>query len=229
MGRPTACPGRRAAARSASTSTSRPSWSALRRPPRPRAARTARSSASGRRARQAGSADVQCTLGGTPLYDGSDTHSEVPQFVFPRPGSWSCSARGWTEGVDNANERVLSGRRSAPIDVRRAQRLPLARGQDRRRAHQAPAAALPRGVRRRGARRRRAREAPARHRLQGPPLRHPQGRHVPRALRAQARRGEGPPPQARLLLRALRLRRHALPAPALADGSVAIEGPARSA
>ena len=63
-----------------------------------------------------GSADVQCTLGGTPLHDGSETHPEVPEFVFPRPGSWSCSARGWTEGLDNANERLIFGTPfSAPI------------------------------------------------------------------------------------------------------------------
>ena len=63
-----------------------------------------------------GSADVECTLGGTPLYDGSESHPEVPEFVFPRPGSWSCRARGWTEGLDNANERVVFGTPfSAPI------------------------------------------------------------------------------------------------------------------
>ena len=58
-----------------------------------------------------GSADIQCTLGGTPLYDGSDTHPEVPEWVFPRPGSWSCSARGATDGLDAANERLLLRRR----------------------------------------------------------------------------------------------------------------------
>jgi len=63
-----------------------------------------------------GYADIRCTLGGTPLYDSSETHPEVPEFVFPRPGSWSCAARGTADALDDAREPVLFGTPfSAPI------------------------------------------------------------------------------------------------------------------
>ena len=58
-----------------------------------------------------GSADVQCTLGGTPLYDGSDTHPEVPEFVFPRPGSWSCTRARDGRGPRRRARAASSSRR----------------------------------------------------------------------------------------------------------------------
>jgi len=55
-----------------------------------------------------GAADLQCMLGSTPLYPGEDApHREVPEWVFPRPGNWSCAARGVAEGLTDARDTIL--------------------------------------------------------------------------------------------------------------------------
>ena len=82
----------------------------------------------------------------------------VIEDVFPRPGHWSCIARGVAEGRDDNFDIVsFATPWSAPLPVRRAQRLPPRRG-----AHLAPEAPSARASpsRRRVARRggRRARE-----------------------------------------------------------------------
>ena len=58
-----------------------------------------------------GEADIRCALNGTVGPDGSVTgsavvpesdfsHPTVPEFVFPRPGAWTCVARGTAAGMD---------------------------------------------------------------------------------------------------------------------------------
>ena len=61
-----------------------------------------------------GSADIQCSLGSTPLYDGSDSHPEVPEWVLPRPGRWSCAAREVAGGLDDARDDVRFGTPFSP-------------------------------------------------------------------------------------------------------------------
>jgi hypothetical protein len=79
-----------------------------------------------------GEADIRCALNGTVQPDGSvagsvvvpDTdfsHATVPEFVFPRPGVWTCVARGTAEGRDdNLDTAVFATPWSGPlaIDVR---------------------------------------------------------------------------------------------------------------
>ena len=61
--------------------------------------------------------DVRCALDATVQPDGSlkgskvapdpsYEQSEVPEDAFPRPGAWSCVARGWVEGVNDEFERT---------------------------------------------------------------------------------------------------------------------------
>ena len=79
-----------------------------------------------------GQADVSCALNGMVQPDGSVTgsavvpgsdfsHPTVPEFVFPRPGAWTCVARGTAEGLDeNRDTAVFATPWSGPlaIDVR---------------------------------------------------------------------------------------------------------------
>jgi hypothetical protein len=79
-----------------------------------------------------GEADVRCALNATVQPDGSVagsvvvpssdfSHATVPESVFPRPGAWTCVARGTTEGRDeNLDDAVFGTPWSAPlaIDVR---------------------------------------------------------------------------------------------------------------
>jgi hypothetical protein len=68
-----------------------------------------------------GAGDLQCTLGGRPLYTDDGPHQEIPEHVFPRPGAWTCAARGVAEGRNDARDLVFFGTPfSAPItfDVR---------------------------------------------------------------------------------------------------------------
>ena len=51
-----------------------------------------------------GEADVRCTLGALSVPDPSFAHPAVVEDVFPRPGQWSCMARGVAEGRDDNND-----------------------------------------------------------------------------------------------------------------------------
>lgn len=72
-----------------------------------------------------GQAEVRCALDGTVQGDGSVTGSEVvgsgpevPEWVFPRPGVWTCVARGEAEGHDDNSELMMFGTPwSAPLAV----------------------------------------------------------------------------------------------------------------
>jgi hypothetical protein len=80
-----------------------------------------------------GYAEISCALDGAVQTDGSVTGSrvipnrgdfiqpETPEWVFPRPGSWTCVARGTADGQDDAHDDVFfTTPWSAPItfDVR---------------------------------------------------------------------------------------------------------------
>jgi hypothetical protein len=79
-----------------------------------------------------GLADVRCALDATVQPDGSVAgragapdpsfpHQAVAEDVFPRPGAWTCVARGVAEGVDESFDRLQFGTPwSAPVafDVR---------------------------------------------------------------------------------------------------------------
>jgi hypothetical protein len=85
-----------------------------------------------------GAADIQCMLGSTPLYtDPAETHPEVPEFVFPRPGTWSCAARGVADGRDGLETVTFGTPFSAPIrfdvlSVFRYRDLKIAKARTRR-------------------------------------------------------------------------------------------------
>jgi hypothetical protein len=65
-----------------------------------------------------GFGDVRCTLGGTTVPDVDDFQQAASERVFPRPGTWSCVARGVAEGVDENFDRLLFGTPfSAPLAV----------------------------------------------------------------------------------------------------------------
>ncbi len=76
-----------------------------------------------------GEADIRCALDGTVQPDGSVTgrvvvpepdfsHPLVLESVFPRPGAWTCVARGTAEGRDDALETaVFATPWSAPLAV----------------------------------------------------------------------------------------------------------------
>jgi hypothetical protein len=65
-----------------------------------------------------GQADIRCTLGSRVIPDQSFSHPEVPEWVFPRPGTWTCTARGTAEGQDANRDTVRFGTPySAPISV----------------------------------------------------------------------------------------------------------------
>jgi len=79
-----------------------------------------------------GYSDIRCARDATVQADGSVTganafpsegfvHPEVPEFVFPRPGSWSCVARGTADArTDDLDSTFFTTPWSAPItfDVR---------------------------------------------------------------------------------------------------------------
>jgi hypothetical protein len=75
-----------------------------------------------------GQAEIRCALNATVQADGSVTGARmvgsgpsVPEFVFPRPGVWSCVARGSAEGRDdNFDTTVFGTPWSSPLsfDVR---------------------------------------------------------------------------------------------------------------
>ena len=76
-----------------------------------------------------GQADIRCALDARVEADGSvtgatvvprdeDTHASVPENAFPRPGVWTCVARGTAEGVDEGFSRtVFGGSWSAPLTL----------------------------------------------------------------------------------------------------------------
>ena len=76
-----------------------------------------------------GQADVRCALDATVQPDGSVagsavvpggdfSHPTVPEFVFTRPGVWTCVARGTAEGLDdNLDTAVFGTPWSAPLAV----------------------------------------------------------------------------------------------------------------
>jgi len=76
-----------------------------------------------------GEADVRCALDGTVAPDGSVTgkrtvpdpsfsHPTVAEFVFSRPGTWLCNARGTADGQDENRDTVRFGTPwSAPISI----------------------------------------------------------------------------------------------------------------
>jgi hypothetical protein len=76
-----------------------------------------------------GEADVRCALNATVGPDGSVTgsavvpdpsfsHPNVPEYVFTRPGVWTCVARGTAEGRDeNLDTAVFATPWSAPLRV----------------------------------------------------------------------------------------------------------------
>jgi hypothetical protein len=77
-----------------------------------------------------GQADVRCALNGVVQPDGSvagaavvpddpgSSHATVPELVFPRPGVWTCVARGTAEGRDeNLNTAVFGTPWSGPLTI----------------------------------------------------------------------------------------------------------------
>jgi hypothetical protein len=68
-----------------------------------------------------GFGDVRCTLGSTTVPDVDDPHESLREDVFPRPGAWSCVARGLAEGRDENFDRIEYGTPFSaplPVDVR---------------------------------------------------------------------------------------------------------------
>ena len=76
-----------------------------------------------------GQADIRCALDASVQPDGSvtgavvvpddeESHATVPEDAFPRPGVWTCVARGTAEGVDESFERtIFGGTWSAPLVI----------------------------------------------------------------------------------------------------------------
>jgi hypothetical protein len=77
-----------------------------------------------------GLADVRCALDGAVQPDGSvagaavvpddpgSSHATVPELVFPRPGVWTCVARGTAEGRDeNLDTAVFGTPWSGPLTI----------------------------------------------------------------------------------------------------------------
>lgn len=76
-----------------------------------------------------GQADIRCALDGTVQPDGSVTgsavvpdpefsHPTVPEFVFTRPGVWTCVARGTAEGRDeNLDTTFFATPWSGPLTI----------------------------------------------------------------------------------------------------------------
>ena len=63
-----------------------------------------------------GQAEIRCALNATVQPDGSVTGSRVagsgpmvPEFAFPRPGAWTCVARGTAEGQDDNRDTAVFG------------------------------------------------------------------------------------------------------------------------
>jgi hypothetical protein len=65
-----------------------------------------------------GSADVRCTLGSLVAPPADEPSDSVPEHSFPRPGGWTCMARGTAEGRDdNFDTAVFGTPWSAPLAV----------------------------------------------------------------------------------------------------------------
>ncbi len=65
-----------------------------------------------------GFGDVRCSLGAATVPDADDPHESLDESVFPRPGAWSCVARGTVEGVDENFDTLTFGTvLSAPVTV----------------------------------------------------------------------------------------------------------------
>ena len=120
----------------------------------------------------------------------------MPESAFPRPGVWTCVARGTAEGVDEGFSRtVFGGSWSAPLTIE-------VRSDFRRRTGRI---SRPRSKRPRftftaewpdfAERRPRHRDALPRDGLQRPRLPPAQGRPLPRALRRAHAQRRAPPPR----------------------------------
>jgi hypothetical protein len=65
-----------------------------------------------------GSAEIRCTLGSLVVPAGDTPSGSVPEDGFPRPGGWSCVARGTAEGRDdNLDDAIFGTPWSAPLAV----------------------------------------------------------------------------------------------------------------
>jgi hypothetical protein len=65
-----------------------------------------------------GVGDVRCTLGKATVPDPRDSETSVAEDDFPRPGAWSCAARGLADGLDeNFDDAEFFTPFSAPIPV----------------------------------------------------------------------------------------------------------------
>jgi hypothetical protein len=65
-----------------------------------------------------GFGEVRCTLGKATVPHPDDSEKSVSEDDFPRPGAWSCVARGLADGVDENFDRLEFGTPfSAPIPV----------------------------------------------------------------------------------------------------------------
>jgi hypothetical protein len=65
-----------------------------------------------------GFGDVRCTLGKATVPDPRDPQPSVAEDDFPRPGAWSCAARGAVDGLDLEFDDVTYGTPfSAPLPV----------------------------------------------------------------------------------------------------------------
>ena len=65
-----------------------------------------------------GFGDVRCSLGATTVPDADDPHEALDEDIFPRPGAWSCVARGVAEGRDENFDTFEFGTPfSAPLTV----------------------------------------------------------------------------------------------------------------
>jgi hypothetical protein len=65
-----------------------------------------------------GFGDVRCTLGKTTVPAADDPHRSLAEDDFPRPGAWSCAARGLGDGLDDEFGNVTFGTPfSAPLPV----------------------------------------------------------------------------------------------------------------
>ena len=65
-----------------------------------------------------GFGDVRCTLGKATVPDPGDSAASVSEDHFPRPGAWSCAARGLADGLDeNFDDMEFGTPFSAPLSV----------------------------------------------------------------------------------------------------------------
>ena len=160
-----------------------------------RCALTARSSPTAR-----SPARSSCRTGSAPT---------VPELVFPRPGAWTCVARGTAEGQDeNFDTTVFATPWSGAADVRGAQRLPAPHRHDPRPRSKRPRFTFIGRVAGRGEGRPRHRDAVPRHRLPRQAASSSARSDLARALRRQADADhDAPPAPGGLLPRPLRVLR----------------------